>query len=124
MSTEDFRMKDYHDVYLKSDINSLLDILLRYRANMLREFRLDPFHSFTLPRFAFEAALKFTAVNLELISDPDQYLFLEHALRRGYATVSQRWAIAENLPFEKEYEPTRPCKYILDVDANNLYGYA
>jgi len=41
--------------------------------------------------------LKHRGARLDLITDPDAYLMLENSMRCGIATISQRYASANNL---------------------------
>jgi len=77
----------------------------------------------TLPSLAWTSALKFTGVELDLITDPDAYLMIENNMRGGIATISHRHASATN-PLVEGYDPTKPTSYITYLDANNLYGDA
>src|SRR2546425_11927787 len=64
-----------------------------------------------------------TGIELELISDPDMYLFIENGLRGGLSVITQRKGIANN-KFIKSYDENAKSKYIAYFDANNLYGCA
>ena len=64
-----------------------------------------------------------TRVNLELITDIDQYKFIENCIRGGVSMISTRYAKANN-PHAKGYDPSTPKIYIVYLDANNLYGWA
>ena len=69
-------------------------------------------------------ALKCTGVELELLTDPDQYLMVEGAIRGGISTISTRYGKANN-PLIEGFDPSQPTKYITDlitysiVDLNN-----
>ena len=75
--------KDYHDVYLSSDVLLLADIFENFRKTAMATYGLDPAHYLTLPGYSWDALLKSTKVSLELITDPDMYLFIEKGLRGG-----------------------------------------
>jgi len=45
-------MKDYHDHYLTLDVTLLADVFANFRDMALREYQLDPAHSWTVPGFA------------------------------------------------------------------------
>jgi hypothetical protein len=49
---------------------------------------------YTAPGLAWDAALKLTEVELELISD--MYLFIEKGIRGGISTITKRYAKANN----------------------------
>ena len=116
-------MRDYHDVYLKSDVLLLAQVFESFRSMALKTYGLDPAHYRTLPGFSWDALLKTTSVTLDLISDPEIYLFLENSMRGGISTINCRHARA-NDPRLPDYDPTKPNSYITYLDVNNLYGYA
>ena len=62
-------------------------------------------------------------MQLELLTDIDMHLFVEKGLRGGISMVSKRFAKANN-PQCPEYDSTKPNKWIMYLDANNLYGWA
>ena len=95
---------NYHDVYLIMDILLLADVLTNFRANCIKNYQIDPFHSFTVPGFAWQAALKMTGVELDLVSDKDMYLFLESAKRGGVSAISKRYAKC-NVPGTENFDP-------------------
>ena len=64
-----------------------------------------------------------TKVELELIPDPDMYIFFEKGTKGGVSYISNRYSEANNKYF-KYYEPKQESKYIVYLDANNLYDYA
>ena len=67
-------MRGYHDLYLESDVLLLADVFENFRNVCLTNYKLDPAWYFTSPGIAWEAALKFTGVELELLTDPDNYV--------------------------------------------------
>lgn len=67
--------------------------------------------------------LKKTGIELELLTDYDQHLFIEKGMRGGISMVSKRYAKANN-PRVEGYDPSKPKSYIHYLDANNLYGWA
>ncbi|MFM2392193.1 MAG: hypothetical protein RLZZ546_170 [Bacteroidota bacterium] len=111
---------EYHDLYLKSDVLLLCDVFENFRSFCLNEYELDPSHYFTLPGFAWDALLKSTKTELELITDVDMYLFIEQGKRGGVSVISTKYAKANN-PYCLEYNKD---KERVDLDANNLYGWA
>ena len=79
-----FNMKtfgDYHDIYLKTDVLLLADIYENFRDLCLTYYKLDLVHYFGTPGIAWDACLKLSKQELELITDPDMYLFVERAKR-------------------------------------------
>ena len=67
--------------------------------------------------------LNMTKVELELIPDPDMYIFFEKGTRGGVSYISNRYSKANN-KYLKSYDPKQESKHIIYLDANNLYGYA
>ena len=67
----------YHQIYLKYDIILLADVMEYFRKSRLKTYGLDPVYYFSLPGLSFDACLKFSKVQLELMTDIDQYLFIE-----------------------------------------------
>ena len=115
-------MGDYHDLYLKLDVLLLADVFEKFRKTCLQYYKLDPCHYFTSPSLAWSAMLKMTGVKLELMSDIDQYLFIEKGIRGGISYISKRYAKANNKYILNSYDPNKPSNYICDLDQNNLYG--
>jgi len=74
---------EYHDLYLKTDVLLLADIFKNFRETCLNYYKLDPCHYITSPGLSWDAMLKMTRINLDLISDIDMQLFIEKGLRGG-----------------------------------------
>ena len=49
------------------------------------------------------------------------HLFIEKRLRGGISYIAKRYSEANNKSM-KDYDPTKPSKFILYLDMNNLYG--
>ena len=116
-------MRDYHDLYLKSDVLLLSDVFENFRDVCLDNYRLDPIFYYTAPGLAWDACLKITKVELELLTDYDMLMMVEKGIRGGVSMISTRYGKANN-PYMKDYDPDQPTKYISYLDANNLYGWA
>ncbi|XP_050528668.1 uncharacterized protein LOC126898547 [Daktulosphaira vitifoliae] len=114
---------DYSDKYLLVDVMVLADIFEKFRAESLKNYSLDPTHYYSCPALSFDAMLKYTDVNIELITDPDMLLMFELGIRGGLTQVNQRYARA-NHPGISDYNPNIPHKYLQYLDATNLYGTA
>ena len=116
-------MKDYHDLYLKSDVLLLADCFENFRKKCLEFYKLDPAHFYTTPGLSWNAALKMTNVTLELLTDIDMHLMIEKGVRGGVSTIVTRYDKANN-KYMPDYDPKEKSVYLLDLDANNLYGWA
>ena len=60
----------------------------------MNHYGLNPAWYFSAPGLAWDAILKITEVQLELLSDPDMLLMIESGIRVGIATISHRHAKA------------------------------
>ena len=116
-------MRDYHDLYLKTDVLLLADVMTEFRKTCKSAYGLDALHYYTSPGLAWHAMLKYTGVELDLISDPDMYLMIERGIRGGVSSIMKRHSEA-NHKYLDDYDPKKPNKHILYLDANNLYGWA
>ena len=116
-------IRDYHDLYLKSDVLLLSDVFENFRATCLKHYKLDPAHYFTSPGLAWDACLKETGQQLQLLHDYDMLMMFEQGIRGGITHISKRYAEANN-KYMKNYNPNEESSYIQYLDANNLYGWA
>ena len=67
-----------------------------FRKICLSNYKLDPCHYYTAPGLAWDACLKMTGVELELLSDVDMHLFIEKGLRGGVSIITHRKGVANN----------------------------
>ena len=94
-----FKLKDlgqYHDLYVQSDTIQLCDIYENFRNICIKVYELDPAHFLSAPGLAWQACLKKTEVELELITDPDMLLMVEKGIRGGICHAILRYAKANN----------------------------
>ncbi|MEH0008405.1 MAG: hypothetical protein V6Z82_06750 [Flavobacteriales bacterium] len=142
---------DYHNIYVKSDACLLADVFENFRKISMETYGLDPAHNYTLPGYSWDALFKMTKsttdpatgrrkyyttndpppeateadpnLEVELLTDPEMYTFVERGIRGGISMASQRYAKANN-PYLEGYDKSRIKTYIIYLDANNLYGSA
>jgi hypothetical protein len=117
-------MREYHDLYNKSDVLILADILENFRDVCMEHYKLDPAWYFTSPGLAWDAALKLTRVELELITDYDMLLMIKQGIRGGVSTIANRFAHANNKYMGESFDSTKPSIFIPYLDANALYAWA
>jgi hypothetical protein len=115
---------DYALIYLKTDVLLLADIFEQFRSMGQKYYGLDPAHYLSLPAYSWDAALKLTSVNIELIKDPDMYLMFESAIRGGVSMVSQRYAEDNHPERPATYNESEPTSTLMYMDANALYAHA
>ena len=94
---------DYHNFYLKSDI--LPQMLL------------------SAPDLSWDAMLTMTKVEVELLADPDMYIFYEKSMSGGVSYISNRHSKANN-KYLKFHDLKQKSRHNIYLGANNLYGYA
>ena len=116
-------IEDYRDLYLKTDVLLLADVFEKFVNTCLEYYGLDPCHYFNSPGLGWDAMLKMTRIELELVSDTDMYLFIDKGIIGGISYIAKRFNKANN-KYMKSYDISKISKYITYLDANNLYGWA
>ena len=114
---------DYHGLYLKTDVLLLADVFEKFIDTCLDYYGLDSCHYFSSLGLSWDAMLKMTRIELDLISDIDMHLFIEKGVRGGIFCIAKRHSKANNKYMECYYSSEK-SKYITYLDANNLYGWA
>ena len=83
-------------MYIQCDTLLLADIFEKFRDTCIEIFGLDPFHFLSTPELAWQACLKKTNVNLELLTDIDMFLKIEAGIWGGMCQSVHRYAKANN----------------------------
>ncbi|CAG8776626.1 699_t:CDS:2, partial [Cetraspora pellucida] len=94
---------DYHDIYLKTDVLILADAFEAFCKASYSAFKLDPANYLTAPG--------------------DMHDFFTAMKRRGMSLARCHIARA-NIPGLEGYDGKKSKKWLLYLDANNLYGWA
>ena len=79
---------------------------------------LDPCHYFTSPGLSWDAMLKMTSIELELITNVDMFQFIEKGMRGGVSYIANQHGKANN-KYMEEYNEESPSKYILYLNARD-----
>ena len=122
-----FKMKtfqEYMELYLKTDVLLLADVVNNYKKVTYNHYGLDPLWFLTTPSVGLAAALKLTKVKLDLITDIDMYNFVAKSVRGGLSYICHRKAEANNHHLNPNMSQYEKPSYIGYFDANNLYGWS
>ena len=87
---------DYHNLYVATDSLLLADVFENIRKVCQEKYGLDPAHYYSAPGLSWDALLKKTGVELELLTDMDMHLMIERGRRGGISMVSRRYAKVNN----------------------------
>ena len=101
----------------------LANVFEKFGNNSLKNYGLSPSHYLSAPGLSWDVMLKMTKIDLEVITDPDRYIFFEKITRDGISYVSNRYSKANN-KYLKSYDPKQESNHIIYLDASNLYVYA
>ena len=113
---------DYNDLYVQSDTLLLADVFNNFRDMCIKKYELEPAHFLSLPGLAWQACLKKTNIELELLAHYDMLLMVEEGIRGRICHSIHQYAKANN-EYMKNYNNNEESSYIQYLDANNLYGW-
>ena len=114
-------LRDYHDLYLETDALLLADVFENFRKTCLENYELDPAHYVSAPGLSWDAFLKKSGEEVELVSDMAMFQFFEKGIRGGTSYTAHRHSKANN-KYMETYDEDDKDKYLMYLDANNLYG--
>ena len=115
---------DYPDLYFRSNTLLLADVFINFRKVCFHIHDLDPAHFLSAPGLAWQACLKKSNVELELISDVDMLLMIEKGIRGGLTPEVCRYFQSNKKCMDKKYDKTKKSTYLQYYDANSLYPWA
>ncbi len=116
-------LKEYMELYLTCDVLILADCFESFRDLSLKRYGLDPAHYILSPGLSWDAMLKYTGIELELLTDQDMLLMIMEGIKGGLSCIMNRYVEANN-KYMINYNPTKESSFLVPVDANNLYGDA
>ena len=102
---------DFHHSYVKGDTLLLADVFENFRNKCIKIHELDPAHFLSASRSAWEAALKKTKIELELLTNTDTLLMVEKGIRGGICHAAHRYTKANN-KYMKKYDKNKESSYI------------
>ena len=123
---KDFQIKilgEYHDLCLESYTLLMAVVFKNLRIMCLKIYHLSPVKFLPAPGLAWQAALKKTEVQLELLTENDMILMVEEGIRRGICHAIH-WYAKTNNKYMKHYDKNKESSYLQYWDVNNLYGWA
>ena len=86
-------------------------------------YKLDPANYRTAPGLAWDAMLKMTSIELDLISDVDMLSMIERQTRGELCSVVPNRHVKANNTCLADYSPSQASIYVMYLDANKLYGF-
>ena len=89
----------------------------------LNEYGLDPANFLTAAGSIWQACLKESKVELELLTDVDMLLMVEKGIRGRICQATHRY-VRWNNKYMKNYDKSTESSFLELLDANNLYGWA
>ena len=75
-------------------------------------YNLDPVQYFSCPGFTWDAMLKMTDINFELITDIDMYQMVEKGLRGGISYIAKRYSKPNN-KYMSGYDKDKKNSYLM-----------
>jgi len=116
---ENFDAKRYHTLYNICDVLQLARVFENFRDVCIKH-KLDPAWYYTSPGLSWDAMLKMTGIELELLSDYDMILVIKNGIRGGVSTITTWHGKSNNKYMGETFDKNEPSKYITYLDANNL----
>ena len=114
---------EYHDFYVQTGTLLLADVYEKFRDKCIKISGIDRSYFLSAPGLAWQACLKVTNVNLELLTDVDMLLMIESGIRSGICQSIHRYVQANN-KYMNNSDKSIKSSYLMYLDANNLYGWA
>ena len=99
----------------------LADVFENFRNKCIEINEYDPAHFLFAPGLVWQACLKKTGAELELLTNIDMLLMIEKGIR-GRIWYAIHWYAKENNKYMKNYDNSIESSYLEYLDANNLYG--
>ena len=87
---------DFHDLYVQSDILLLGYVFEKFRNKCIEIYELDPAHFISAPGLAWQACLKKTETELELITNFTILLMVEQGIKGETCHAIHRYAKLNN----------------------------
>ena len=110
-------------MYVQCDTFLLSDVFENINNKCIEIYELDPVRFLSAPGLAWQACLKKTKVELELLTNIDMLLMVEKGTRGRICQAIYRDAKANNKHM-RNYNKDVISSYLMYLNVNNLYGWA
>ena len=114
---------EYHDLYVQFDTTLLADVFESLKDKCIEIYDFDPAHFLSAAGLAWQACLKKTEVELELLTDNDMLIMFEEGIRGGICHAIYLYAKANN-KYMKNYDENKESSFVICDGANSFYGFA
>ena len=106
-----YNLGDYHDLHVQSDTLLLANVFTNFRKNGFYIYELDLARFLSSPGLAWQACLKKSNVELELISDVDMLLMIEKGICGGITHAVCHYFQSNNKYMDKKYHKTKKSTF-------------
>ena len=113
---------DYHDLYLSTDVLLLASVFEAFRSVCYETYGFDCAHYYTVSNLAGDVFLKVCRADLGLLTERNDVYFVEGLIRGGMSSVYARKYWKANNQFPDDHDKNEENSFIVNIDANNLYG--
>ena len=105
-------LKYYLDLYLKCDVLLLADVFEKFINNSSNNIVLCPSHYLSAPAVSWDTILHMTKVVMELIPDPDMYIFFGKRMRGRVVYITNIYIyIYIYIYILQSYDPKQESKH-------------
>ena len=94
----------YHDLYLKTKVLVLSDILKNFHATCIKNYGFEAAHYFSSSSLVRDAVLKMMGVKLELMKDREMHNIVDKGIRGEICNISHKHTIANNSYIPETYD--------------------
>ena len=102
-------------MFLKCDILLVADVFKKIRNNSLKNYWFCQSHYLNVPGLIWDATLKIAKIKLEIISDPDVYVFFKKGARGKISYICNKCS---------KVNSKQEWKHAIYLDASDIYVYA
>ena len=113
---------DYHDLHLSTDVLLLASVFEAFRSVCYKTYGVDCAHYYTASNLAGDVFLKICRADLRLLTERDHLHFVEGMIRGGMSSVYARKYWKANNQYLDDHDKNEENSFIVNIDANNLYG--